>query len=361
MKITRPPLPLLATLLVACWMVPEWMLDERINSQYRTSFAAMMGGSADLPYVGRVLPRWLAYIFTSWVSEGFRSDLVREIAQKPSVLGGVLARTGTPPALLPELLALLGVWLVAFAAFGRGLLGLAEALYERDHPLLPWFPVLGLLSLQPLFGDDARYLYDPITLGLASLLWWALVRRRWLLYYGLFGVALLNKETFVFFAMPVAVMLWADRRDFVRHLGFHAVVFVTVRGSVARAYADHAGTMMEFHGAKHVEALLASPLSSLNFVGLLGIAWYLARPRFLRQGMWLVPPLLIAYWLGGSPGEWRVFYEVMPVVLVVLFQSLLQFTSHPLKARAPGGVDTSEVADEVARSGPPTTTTAADP
>ena len=51
--------------------------------------------------------------------------------------------------------------------------------------------------------------------------------------------------------------------------------------------------------------------------------WH-AKPEFLRCGLWLFVPFTVLYLVGGFPGEYRVFYEVLPILVLITTASMVE-------------------------------------
>jgi hypothetical protein len=87
--------------------------------------------------------------------------------------------------------------------------------------------------------------------------------------------------------------------------------------------------VVEYHLLHHFIALALEPLRVLSYLagGLIVVLlaardWH-RKPFFLRQGaLVLLPLLFVLYLLWGFPLEIRVFYEVYPLLLLLVLPSL---------------------------------------
>ncbi len=65
------------------------------------------------------------------------------------------------------------------------------------------------------------------------------------------------------------------------------------------------------------------------------------KPEFLRCGLWLFVPFTVLFLLGGFPGEYRVFYEVLPILVLLTTASVVELAGIANAVRdrsgSPGG------------------------
>jgi hypothetical protein len=48
------------------------------------------------------------------------------------------------------------------------------------------------------------------------------------------------------------------------------------------------------------------------------------KPAFLKTGLWLLPLVYMAYVMHGNPGEYRVFFDVLPLIILLATHTLTQ-------------------------------------
>jgi hypothetical protein len=67
----------------------------------------------------------------------------------------------------------------------------------------------------------------------------------------------------------------------------------------------------------------------LYVLGLIASLFALKRaPQFLKDAYWVVLPLFVLTWLFGNVDEMRVYYELLPVVALVLFGGLYRLMGY---------------------------------
>jgi hypothetical protein len=152
-----------------------------------------------------------------------------------------------------------------------------------------------------------------------------MLRERWGWYLVVLGIAMLNKETSALLLVPFVVVFFdrLPRRRFLLLAGFQLVIVVVVRGFLLWLFEENTGFDMENHVQQQLSALsepgyVRGSMPNLLFISgvlLAGIApFWSKKPLSLRRSLWVVAPFAVLYLIGGSPGEFRVFYELVPIV-----------------------------------------------
>ncbi len=181
-----------------------------------------------------------------------------------------------------------------------------------------------------------RYPSDPpsllfFTLGLALIR-----RRRWALFYPLFAVATLNRETTLFLAAVYLFAAWGvePRPRVGGRLLALLVIWGAVKAFLWGIYRCNPGDgMMQGHVVRNL-AFIADPKLWPLLVSNLGYLWIpllLFRRRisdgFARRSSLVLYPFLAAMFLVGNMVELRIYGELIPVALTGV---LLLIRDHPL-------------------------------
>jgi hypothetical protein len=128
-----------------------------------------------------------------------------------------------------------------------------------------------------------------------------------------------------------------ERALLVRLLAFQAFVFLAVKSGLAVVFADNPGGVVEFHLLDHNLPLLRSAGVSA-IVPWLAIALCILyrrseKPQFLRDALWILVPLLGLTLFLGYIDELRDYYEVYPVVVLLLAQTAAMLLGLPVRGR----------------------------
>lgn len=218
---------------------------------------------------------------------------------------------------------------VTVALMFASLLGYAWMLYRlatrvfpqsQTIPLLA--PLLGLLILPTHMAVHFK-LYDFPTLFLGTACLYAIFRLKWRLYCALFALACLNHESASLLIIPA--VMWASlfltRSKQMVMLLVQVAIFTVVKTQVNAWYAGNDGIDMYFSYGKQLLFFIGGwtyldLLYGLSLCLLIFMHWE-QKPRFLRLALWMYPAALAAFLLNGQPLEYRVMFEVFPVLALL--------------------------------------------
>lgn len=175
------------------------------------------------------------------------------------------------------------------------------------------------------------HLYDFATLCLFTLGLALMVRHKWLAFLLIYLLGCLNKETTLLLTVAFTAYFYRriPNRAFLTLLLAQIVIFVVIRIWITWQYRGNPGSTLEFNLSRHLAAMTLLPVFTVvySFMGSLGL-WAILRkwgpkPIFLKQTLLSTLPILVVlYFLFGSPFEFRVFYEVLPVAFLLVMPVL---------------------------------------
>jgi len=305
----------------AGWVMVVFTVYPGFNDHHRTLFADMVEGRAHRPFVYRTLVpstiRLLSGAMPAPVRRGLADRLHRS---KPARALGWEKKDE-----IPALVVAFGVMTLCLVGFAFALRGAARVLYAFPDPFSGLFP-LAVLAFLPAFFKYYNYLYDPGTLLTFAWAVWALAARRTRLFYVVFGLAALNKETAVLLVPVFLTHEWSrlSTRGRVAHGAGLLAIYGVIKLGLHRVFSGNPGGIAEFTLLEHNVPLLGRPGVLLYMALVLGPLFVLAlggwreKPPLLRQGLLFVflGQLGLAVFLGYLD-ELRVFYESL-VFLVLL-------------------------------------------
>ena len=326
----------MAFVLLACghftlldlWRSPQF-LDLPLYAQY----------GERMPYQGRVL--------MAWVLHGTAGN---------SRVGAVLAKIGAhlPTGLGdPYIVALL---ISTFVAVFTAVLAARATLLALtgDRRFASWVALLTLymayFNLLSVYGLTYTLPYDVPSLALFSIAVWLVMTRRYLPLLAVFVVGSLNRETFCFVTVFLALYTWFDTRQQVTeeaprvawlrrvapHVLLQALIWVAIRLMVHHVFRNNpvdpgnSNSVFDFHLVQNVKSLLKPPqwplyLSLFGFTLPLffcGYRWVsdraLARSLAVLLAVWAVAMMIV-----GVIVEIRVFDELtaflVPAIGLILW------------------------------------------
>ena len=229
------------------------------------------------------------------------------------------------------------LWYLSLVGFGWVLVRFLSAFYWFPAPFVYAFSLLGVAGLPALFTYH-NYIYDPPQLFLFTLSLVLLARQQWPAYLVLLALTSLNKETSVLLIL-VYVLYYHDKlgRRFWGLLLAQLGIFVAIKLGLTAIFAASPGNVVEFHLGHN----LFPPHSSLaEFTALVLIIVVIAhdwrnKPEFVRCGLAMLAPLLLLNFFFGLLEEYRDYYEVYPVILVLCAHTIASVLGLPTTLREP--------------------------
>jgi hypothetical protein len=312
----------------------------------RVSFDAMMDGTAWKPFVYRLLvpkiaagiaaitPEFMEHAITNAAHKFASTSLLHEINQAiPTLKKTFPARHPVYPRLVVIALIYACLWGYVITLFK-----LARMLFP-DNDMVAWAaPVVALVSISGC-SAPMQYISDLPALFIATLCFLSIARQRLGSYLICFTLACLNKETAIFFTLFYCFWLYGrmDKQRYTLCLIAQLVIYGLIRYGVIIWYIQNHGNIFENHGVFKKE--LFTPASIRPIIDifvlfmLLTYSWPL-KPLFLKYSLMLLPFVYGAFCLLGNPGEYRFFFDIMPLLCLLVTHSLVeaaQFKMPPLK------------------------------
>lgn len=349
----RPALVRVAVLLLLYSTVASFTVSEFIRYPGLASvkpwlggedfFGDMVYGRAPQPYVTRVLVPWLIRAAVAVTPSGVRSETEGSVRRD-------LTSDGRPLWLYQypfEFTVAKNFLLLSAIGFAFALWWLARLTLSLPAPAQDAIPAVVLFALPGLYGYGSM-LYDLPALALFTLGLALVAARRSGLYLLVFAACVLNKETAL-----LLTLVWAisearklKRRQLAMGIGLQVGFWLAVRGLLLWYFRNNPGEAIAVHLMRNAQVLavpgnwsLFRPVTGwlvlpmgfnvLYVLGFVASLFALRRaPRFLQDACWIVFPVFVLTWLFGNVDEMRVYYEVLPVVALVLFGALFRLMGY---------------------------------
>ncbi len=337
---------MIALVVSSLYVFAMWLIDTRplmnLNSYERAKFVDMVYGKAHRPFVYRTLVptvvRWVRAAIPDPLNYGTHGKVY---ARWPALYGGMLY-LGWELEYLTEYATAAVLMYAALFGFGLALKGLVRVLYEVPEWFAGVVPVVAMWLLPPFFVNGTHYVYDFMQLLLFTLLLVSLARQHWGAFYALLVLGLLNKETTVF----ISLIAWVYLRDrmptriLMRHLVVQLGLFGVTKLGLYLRFASNPGTIVEDHTLINLYNALLRPydLGAVLVVAVLGVLvakGFADKPLILRRALWIAIPMTVLYATLGTYGEIRVFYELVPIVLLLCLEPIARALGIPMSARPP--------------------------
>lgn len=311
----------------------------RTSIYKRSLLPEMVAGTAWRPYVKRALVPLLVRGADALLPAGARAGVAELVRRRPALA----ARLGwrSPHASWYALVFLLhGLSLFLFALAFRRL----AARTLRLDPVRAALAAAGALALVPIHLGYQNYLYDFPGLALFTLGLSLVAERRWGLFYLLWPVGLLNKETFVLLT-PVFVLSERGRMPRGRllvHVGAQLAAAAALWLALGWAFRGNPGAPVEFHLLRNLThpPLPRQLLHDAVYWG----AWVCGLLSWRRERALAAQAVAVGGVLVGSTlffgflGEYRDFYEAWPLLALLLTHTTLRLLGR--RAPDPGWLET---------------------
>jgi hypothetical protein len=232
---------IVSTFVFAVWIWGADTPETSLNGDPRSMVSGLIEGTANRPFVYRALIPAITRTIVAIIPLELRSEFIA-VATSSVKFQKESKRLGWEIEYLPEYCIALALVYSALLAFPFVLRSLFVSLYETEKYITNMVPIAVLLGLPPFFHAGTHYLYDFPAIMFFTLGLLFLVKRRWLLFYFVYGLGCINKETMVFTSVAF-VLLYAKLLP-VRwtsiHLFLQVLIFAIVKGFLTYFYGTNA-------------------------------------------------------------------------------------------------------------------------
>ena len=313
-----------------------------INGYERAMFSEMIDGTAWKPFVYRTLLPTTVRLISEVIPNEVHITLTTKV-ESSFFLSQVLEKFKWESEFITE-------YLVAMVLMYLSLLGFVFAfrkLFDQIYSSPLWFKniisIILLLAIPAMFQPQySNYIYDFPTLFLFTLGLLLLKQRNWKFFLILFFIACLNKETIILLTLIFAIHFYKDaevsRKLYYQLLGAQLILFAAIKILLYILFVNNPGGFVEFHLIDR-NYLLFNGYSLTTFTILLIIilsifsSWS-EKPKFLRDALWIAIPLLILTLFLGFFDELRDYYEVFPVVVLLISFNIAKILGIELKTKS---------------------------
>ena len=298
----------------------------------------MIYGRAYRPFVYRTLVPTVARVVLHAMPHTMQQGLARSLYAN-SAVHKLAEASHWPPDALTAYAVIFALMYLSLIGFAYAIRDLFESLFASGPLASGFVGLLALIGLPPFFY--AADLYDPPDLFLFTLGLALMARRSWEWYMVVFSLASANKETSILLTLVFAIHFlrggaWR-RAPYSGLLIAQLAIYAVIQGTIRWAFQDNPGMGADFHLFTNLTYLPLYPLPSL--LSALAIAWLVTsrwreQPAFLRSAVWIGVPLFVLTLFMGFLSEFRDYYEVYPILLLLAAYPLLLLFGVPVTVRA---------------------------
>jgi len=319
----------------AAIMLATWLLSRSINGRDCATYIEIISGTACKPFAYRVLVPLLVRISQYLVPGSLHESIRASLVQQP-VVQRAFSLLIWDTTLAFEYLLGVGWLYVAVYGFILSLKYLFDGLFRTPNEwfsrIVPWVALLGIRYLMRYVS----YVYDLPALFLFTLGLALMARKQWRAFLLVFLLASLNKETTILLTLVFVIHQWHVRRLEDRQFQFLLVaqlsIFALVKGVLFVIFRENPGTFVEMHLLDHnidlLRKFLLRPSLAAEFpwmgLALLVFHNWPNKSRFLKDAIWILVPIFAMMPFLGMLDELRVYYEVVPIVVLLATQSVAE-------------------------------------
>ena len=299
--------------------VPYFAVSGSWNFEPAT-FPKMLEGTADRPYVYRILVPLISKFAARFVPPGLIGLAQRAPASLQTTINS-LSQGVYPREALIAVIVMYGC-LVGFIFAEKALLRQLEYSHDAEQ-IVPIVLTILILPLTVFHG----YIYDLPQLFLFTLGLLFMARKQWHFYLPLLTIATLNKETSIFLVVIFALYFFrtlSPRAYFVL-LAAQSTIYVLVHGLIVYVYRNNPGQPIDWTLGYQIDQYTHYPITflvTLLFFGailLLVLKGWQEKPIFLRRSFSVFFIVLLLFFVAGREMEFRVFIDILPIFGTLLF------------------------------------------
>jgi hypothetical protein len=311
--------------IVSMFVFSVFLKNPGINGYYSVMYGDMIYGKAYKPFVTRSLLPWMVRGTVAVLPQGIKSTMVGS-ATIHGPINSVFTKLGWESALAPEYLVGLFFMYLFLLLFMWSLKYFAKLLYAANEHYLNCF-VLASVLLLPAFFNYYSHIYDFVTLSLFTL-GVALQFAGNKYFVPVYILNCINKETAILIALIYFVAHYKEMTadsSVIKNIMLMAAIYLICRVGILFLYANNPGSPCEYNFAHNLGLInkysFPQILSVLAFLVLLLSDW-LHKPSFLKQALYIAVPMAVLALFWGRFDEPRAFYELLPVVLLLVFPTI---------------------------------------
>lgn len=316
----------------ACFTALLFFRYSGVNESPLARFADMMSGTAAKPFVYRTLVSWFVDLIQLLIPDSTQSALQHFLGQNDTLQNFFIWSSwaeNVDTRLLP-LESLLVMTLIVLCFFGFALLfqKLLQRFYAAPAVIVYLFSAFTLVCLCVFFLYG--YIYDAPTLLFFTAAFLFISKKQWRSYLMIFILASLNKETSILLLLTFIIYFRKEHRlergRYITLALLQAAIYIAIRILLSLLYNHNPNNFLHFHLVNSILFLPYWLTFGVQVIVAIMILLLLhnwsRKPALLKNALWMFVPLFVLTLPFSGLDEIRVFYEVYPVVMLLIFPSV---------------------------------------
>jgi hypothetical protein len=298
------------------------------NGDPNSKLSDLIYGTADKPYVERILlPAFTRTVYII-LPESFINNVEETLLSIPKANKEML-RLGWEKDFLAEYLTILLFSFITLLCFPFVMRKLFNHFYETKEELTNIISLGALFCLPFFFPTGPHYIYDFPALLFFTLGVLFLLQKRWIVFYIIFVIGLINKETILFLSAAFVFLYFKkmEKKNILFHLLLQIIIFVVIKSILIYTFAANDGGLLQFSLHRNIHELLY-PYSLISFIAAAIIIFLIfyrinEKPADLKRLALLIFPFGIALLLFAYIEEARDLYEIFPIFYLMIMHTVL--------------------------------------
>jgi len=308
-------------LLNSIWIFYVYLSITSIGTFDPAKFSRIIEGTAEKPYVSRVLVPWLAKSFAFIVPKALAGQL--DQAPDPIQKTFFALRAGGYDREAFVAILIMFISLIGFAFAQQQFLATLGVDNRLELFFLPLIAQVFVLPFTVFFG----YVYDLPQILFTTLCLTLMLRGTWGMYFGVLVFACLNKETSALLLVIFAMYFWSrlPRDKFLALFAVQVFIYGGIRAILIYLFRNNPGSAIYFTLTNHYDQYVTYPPAILITLGffllpslVIARGWSRKHP-FLRSGVAILIILTAGFFLSGMPAEFRVFLDALPIITALMY------------------------------------------
>lgn len=299
----------------------------------------MIYGEAWKPFVYRVFVPAATKLIIGIIPQKFENGLT-EFGNENGSAVRVLSELNWESEYLTEYLATSLIMFLSLLGFSLMLKKFFKINFDSPEWFANLIVIVGLLGLPAMFKYD-NYIYDFPTLFFFTAGLITLQRQNWKWFLVIFFFACWNKETTILLTMIFVICHWnkffSEKKKFYSLLAVQIGIFLIIKIILTLTFAENPGSLVEFHLFDY-NVIMFNGYNLLVFTSLLFLFLLVAnnwneKPEFLKKSLWIIIPLTVLTLFLGYFDELRDFYEVYPVIVLLIAYSIAKIIGLEIRVK----------------------------
>ena len=324
-------------LLLSVFALAHFVSSSYLGDRYKHSgYDNMISETASRPFVYRILVPQLTRSITGITPARWRKEINKSVHRWMESPKTIYARLAMPWLVETYHVKHSYSRLVTTLIIYLALLGYALMLYKlgavlfKNNEAIRWFaPIFGMLAISA-FSLPWQYIYDIPTLFLSSACFYFLFTGRMKYYMVFFLLACLNKETAIFNLL--FFIIWSydriPRSTLIAFSMAQIVIYAGIKVTLTYLYMNNSGFFLEYNLSRVLRLDVFEQAGHYKIV-ILTMFFFLFtyrwpdKPLFLKRALWIFPLIYVGYFFYGNGGEYRVFFDIKPIMVLLATHTLI--------------------------------------